>query len=49
MILELLAEFDLFLARHFERFGNQGSGSTKTYNVCMMLQEMHVRHNAAKN
>jgi hypothetical protein len=28
MILELLAEFDPFLARHIERFGNQGSGST---------------------
>jgi hypothetical protein len=28
MILELLAEFDPFLARHTERFGNQGSGST---------------------
>lgn len=28
MILELLAEFDPFLASHIERFGNQGSGST---------------------
>lgn len=28
MILELLAEFDRFLASHIERFGNQGKGST---------------------
>lgn len=28
MVLELLAEFNPFLARHIERFGNQGSGST---------------------
>lgn len=28
MILELLAEFDPFLASHIGRFGNQGSGST---------------------
>lgn len=28
MILELLAEFDPFLASHIERFGNQGSGNT---------------------
>lgn len=28
IVLELLAELDPFLARHIERFGNQGSGST---------------------
>ncbi|GBP64565.1 Zinc finger MYM-type protein 1 [Eumeta japonica] len=28
MMLELLAEFDPFLASHIERFGNQGSGNT---------------------
>lgn len=28
MSLELIAEFDPFLAEHIERFGNQGSGQT---------------------
>ncbi|KAF2905479.1 hypothetical protein ILUMI_00699 [Ignelater luminosus] len=34
MILELLAEFDHFLASHIERFGNQGSTSYLSKTVC---------------
>jgi len=28
MFLELIAEFDLFLAEHIERYGNPGKGHT---------------------
>lgn len=42
MILELLAEFDPFLASHIERFGNQGSGSTSYLSKTVCDEFIHL-------
>lgn len=42
MILELLAEFDPFLATHIERFGNQGSGSTSYLSKTVCDEFIHL-------